>query len=119
MVTLHWYNVKDDYDSRRRHNLALYPYLQPGPVKAEIYYIGRCDRTTVRGRACYSAKPIEVEQRLTRALLADIENLLTYEIDPRCNVQNTRSRGKHSRPGMKVECRGRAWQPSRRIFWDE
>jgi hypothetical protein len=53
-VTLHWYAVADDDDSRWLHDLALYAYL--APVKPEIYYLGKCDRTTVRGRACYSAK---------------------------------------------------------------
>jgi hypothetical protein len=135
-VTLHWYSVADDDDCRWRHDLALYAYL--APVRDEIYYLGKCDRTTVRGRACYSAKSaawdcingqskthrlivaeIEVNQRLTRALLSDIESLVIYEAQPCCNVQNTRSRGKHSRPGMRVECRGRAWPLSRRVFWDE
>jgi len=135
-VTLHWHAVADDDDSRWRHDLALYAYL--APVKPEVYYLGKCDRTTVRGRACYSAKPavwdcinerskshrvivaeIEVDQRLTRELLADIESLLIYEIQPSCNVQNKASRGKHSRPGMRVECRGSAWPVARRVYWDE
>ena len=135
-VTLHWYAVEDDDDYRWRHDLALYAYL--APVKAEIYYLGKCDRTTVRGRASYSAKPavwdcinelcethrvivaeIEVEQRLTRELLADIESLLIYEIAPCCNSKNTKSRGEHWRGGMRVECRGNAWPLSRRVFWDE
>src|SRR5258708_38324160 len=94
-VALHWYAIKDDDDSRWRHNLALYAYL--APVKPEIYYFGKCDRTTVRGRAAYSAKSgawdcinersqthrlivaeVEVEERLTRELLADVESLLIY-----------------------------------------
>ena len=135
-VTLHWYAVEDDNDSRWRDDLALYAYL--APVKPEIYYLGKCDRTTVRGRARYSAKPavwdclnqlskthclivaeIEVEQRLTRELLADIESLLIFEIQPCCNVQNTVSRGKHGRAGMRVECCGKVWPLSRKVYWDE
>ena len=135
-VTLHWYAVADHDDSRWRHDLALYAYL--APVRAEIYYLGKCDRTTVRGRASYSAKAgawdcinqrskthcvivaeIEVGHRLTRELLADIESLLIFEIQPCCNVQNTASRGKHSRPRMRIECCGKAWPLSRRVFWDE
>lgn len=135
-VTLHWQMVAGDDHSHWRHNLALYAYLAPD--RAEIYYLGKCDRTTVRGRASYSAKPgvwdcinerskthrlivaeIEVEPRLTRELLADIESLLIYEIQPCCNVQNTRSRGRHSRPGMTVECQGVAWPLSRRMYHDE
>lgn len=103
-----------------------------------IPLLGTGDRTTVRGRARYSAKPavwdclnqlskthclivaeIEVEQRLTRELLADIESLLIFEIQPCCNVQNTASRGKHGRAGMRVECCGKAWPLSRKVYWDE
>ena len=135
-VTLHWHAVGEHDDPHWQHDLALYAYL--APVKGEIYYLGKCDRTTVRGRASYSAKPavwdcinklckshrvivaeIEVEQRLTRELVSDIESLLIYEITPCCNWQNTASRGKHSRAGMRVECRGNAWPLSRRIFWDD
>jgi hypothetical protein len=134
-VTLHWYAVEDDDDTHWRNNLALYAYL--APIKPEIYYIGKCDRMTVRGRSCYSAKPevwncinerskthclivaeIEVEQRLTRELLADMESLLIYLIKPCCNRQNTVSRGKYSRIDMRVECRGK-WPLSKRVFWDE
>ncbi len=135
-VILHWHPVWETDDPRWKHNLALYAYL--APYKCEIYYLGKCDRTTVRGRACYSAKSgawdcinrrskkhrlivaeIEVEQRLTRQLLADIESLLIYEIQPCCNVQNVRSRGGYSRPGMRVECRGKAWPLPRKVFLDE
>lgn len=134
-VMLHWFWVEGDDDARWRHDLALYAYL--APVKPEIYYFGKCDRTSVRGRACYSAKEgawdcinklskthrvivaeIEVEQRLTRELLADIESLLIFTVQPCCNVQNTASRGKHSRPGMRVECKGSAWPLSKRVYWE-
>ena len=135
-VILHWHWVCGEDDPRWKHNLALYAYL--APIKREIYYLGKCDRTTVRGRACYSAKPsawdcinqqskthqlivaeIEVEQRLTRQLLADIESLLICKIQPCCNVQNVGSRGRYSRPSMRVECRGRAWPLARKVFRDE
>ena len=134
-VTLHWYWLESDDDPRWKHEVALYAYL--APVRAEIYYLGKCDRTTVRGRTSYSAKgkawdcinerskthrhivaEIEVEQRLTRQLLADIESLLIFTIQPCCNVQNTKSRGKHCRPGMKVVCKGSAWPLSKRTYWD-
>lgn len=136
-VTLHWYSVEGDTDSRWRHNLALYAYLPPFTFKSAIYYLGKCDRTSVRGRASYSAKPgawdcinrlskthrvivaeIDVEQRLTRALLSDIESLLIFLIQPCCNIQNTRSRGRHTRPGMRVECKGDAWPLSKRVYWE-
>jgi hypothetical protein len=133
-VTLHWHLVDDNTDTRWRHDLALYAYLSP--IKGDILYIGKCDRTTVRGRWRYSAKPavwdrinkrckrhclivaeIEVDQRLTRELLADIESLLIYHVKPSCNVQNTVSRGIYSRH-MRVECTGK-WSLSKRVFWDE
>ena len=138
LVRLHWYGVGENDDSRWRHDLALYAYL--APVKAEIYYIGKCDRTSVRGRWCYSAKPdawdciqrrskthrlivaeIETEQRLTRELVSDVESLLIYrvhQIQPLCNLQNTTSRGSHCRPGMKVECLG-VWPLRQKTFRDE
>jgi len=55
LVRLHWYELSEDDDPRWEHDLALYAYL--APVKAEIYHIGKCDRTSVRGRWCHSAKP--------------------------------------------------------------
>jgi len=135
VVRLHWYRVEEAEDLRWNHNLALYAYL--APRKAEVYYIGKCDGTTVRGRGCYSAKSgawdfinktsqhhrlivseIEVDQRLTRELLADIECLLIYRVQPECNVQCKSSRGKYSRPGMKIECRG-AWPLSKKVFRDD
>jgi hypothetical protein len=138
VVKLHWCAVDEDEDPRWAHDLALYAYL--APVRAAIYYIGKCDRTSVRGRWCYSAKPdvwdciqrrskthrlivaeIETDQRLTRELVSDIESLLIYrvhQIQPLCNRQNTTSRGKHCRPGMRVECRG-AWPLSQKTFRDE
>jgi hypothetical protein len=136
-VTLNWHyvDVEDGKDPRWKYDLALYAYLSP--VKEEILYIGKCDRTSVRGRWCYSAKPevwdcinrrckshslivaeIEVDHRLTRELLADIESLLIYRIKPCCNWQNTVSRGKYKRLNMRVECRGQ-WPLSKRVFWDE
>jgi len=136
VVTLRWYAVTSDQDSRWNHDLALYAYL--APMRSEILYLGKCDRTTVRRRACYSAKSatwdrinercrthrlivaeIEVNQRLTRKLLADIESLIIYSIQPTFNVQHTRSRGRYMRPDMRVECRGAAWPLQQKVFWDE
>ena len=56
-VTLHWYAVADDDDSRWRHDLALYAYL--APVKPEIYYLGKCDRA----RQCADALAIAPSRR--------------------------------------------------------
>lgn len=40
---------------------------------------------------------------LTRQLLADVESLLIFNLQPHWNCQNTRTRG-ISRPGMEVSC---------------
>lgn len=135
-VTLHWYPIKGEDDPRWDYDLALYAYIAP---EGQILYIGKCDRTTVRKRWCYSSKSgawdsinevcdtsavvvaeIKTDARLTRELLADIESLLIHQvqqIQPLHNVQNIRSRGRHSRPGMRVKCRG-AWPLDEKIFVD-
>jgi hypothetical protein len=134
-VTLHWYDIIGDDDPRWDHDLALYAYLAPN--EREILYIGKCDRTTVRGRWRYSAKSglwdsinrvcdthcvivadIESNKRVTRELLSDVESLLIYEVNrlqPLHNVQNTSSRGQYWRSGMRVECLG-AWPLSKTVF---
>jgi hypothetical protein len=137
-ITLHWYDIEGDNDPRWEHDLALYAYLAPDG--REILYIGKCDRTTVRGRWRYSSKSgtwdsinqvcdshcvivaeIEANERVTRQLLADIESLLIYEVNelqPLHNVQNTGSRGQYRRPSMRIQCRG-AWPLSKRVFVDD
>jgi hypothetical protein len=136
-VILHWYDIKGDDDPRWDHDLALYAYLAPDG--REILYIGKCDRTTVRGRWRYSAKAeawdsinqvcdthcvivaeIETNERVTRELLADVEGLVIYrvhQLQPLHNLQNTASRGQYRRPGMRIECRG-AWPLSEKVFRD-
>lgn len=132
-VRLRWHLVHDKKDPRWKHNLALYAYCSPDG--SEIYYIGKCDGTTVRGRWRYSAKhevwdcitthsprhrlivaEFETEQRMTRELVADIESLLIYHVDPPCNVQNTSSRGRYSRH-MRIQCLG-VWPLQQKIFKD-
>lgn len=133
---MRWYTITGDDDPRWDYDLALYAYIAPD---GRILYIGKCDRTTVRKRWCYSSKSgawdsinevcdtsavlvadIETEERLTRELLADIESLLihqVHQIQPLHNVQNTSSRGRYSRPGMRVKCRG-AWPLDKVVFVD-
>jgi hypothetical protein len=138
-VKLHWFHCGDDDDPRWGYNRALYAYL--APVKAAIYYIGKCygETTTVRRRWTHDAKqdvwkcinartknhcPIVAEfelpegARLSKKLVDDIECLLIFRLQPPCNVQCIESRGKYRRPGMKVVCVGKAWPLSKRTFTD-
>ncbi|HJX85043.1 MAG TPA: hypothetical protein VJ723_11925, partial [Candidatus Angelobacter sp.] len=55
-VVLTWHDITGDGDPRWEHDLALYAYIAPDD--RTILYIGKCDRTTVRGRWTYSAKPV-------------------------------------------------------------
>lgn len=112
------------------------------PVKAAIYYIGKCygDKTTVRGRWAHDSKtdvwrcidtrtkdhrPIVAEfelpkgVNLSKKLVDEIECLLIFRLQPPCNVQCKESRGKYRRPGMKVVCVGKAWPLSERTFRDD
>ncbi|MEP6963776.1 MAG: hypothetical protein ABI995_16990 [Acidobacteriota bacterium] len=135
VVRLNWHLVEEDDDPRWHYERAFYAYLPPR--RRGIDYIGKCDGKTVRQRWNYDAKSkvwdcinertqhhhvivaeIETEARLTRKLVSDIESLLIYrvqQIQPLCNHTNAASRGKHTRPGMKIQCRG-AWPLSQKTF---
>jgi hypothetical protein len=63
--------------------------------------------------ACLVGHPA-TEGVLTRQLLADIESLLIFHLQPLWNSQNTRTRG-ISRPGMVVTCTG-DWRWSSTFF---
>lgn len=136
-VRIRWCAIGDD-DPRWNYDRALYAYLRPH--RAAIDYIGKCDGKTVRQRHAYDAKSavwdcinertkshrvivgeIDTTERLTRALMEDIESLLIYrvhQIQPLCNLKNTAKRGNCWRPGMKVMCLG-AWPLSQKIFADQ
>lgn len=137
-IRLHWYNVGADDSPRWDYDWALYAYL--APARAVIYYIGKCYGTTVRKRYAYDAKsavwdcvnkqtkrnrPIvaEVElpdgMNLSKELVADIECLLIYRLQPSCNVQCRSSRGRYCRPGMRVVCLGKAWALPEKEFRDD
>jgi hypothetical protein len=137
-IRLHWYGCGNDDNPHWSYSRALYAYL--APVKAEIYYLGKCYGTTVRQRWNYEAKsdvwncieertrnhcPIVAEfelpegMNLSKNLLEAVECLLIFRLQPSCNVQCKSSRGKYRRPGMKVVCLGQAWPLSTRTFKDE
>ena len=50
-IKLHWYGCGYKDNPRWNYSRALYAYL--APVKAEIYYLGKCYGTTVRQRWNY------------------------------------------------------------------
>jgi hypothetical protein len=124
IVFLDWSDVGDEdaegWDQRR----CLYSYRARD---GEILYIGKAWGQTVRERWCLSAKPIfwrELERqrrifhhsvlvgtlalcqgdRLTHALLADVESLLINRLQPWGNIQSRASR--IERPGLVVQLRG-------------
>lgn len=137
-IKLHWHGCGYKDNPRWNYSRALYAYL--APVKAEIYYLGKCYGTTVRQRWNYDAKsdvwkwigkrtknhcPIVAKfelpegMNLSKNLLEAVECLLIFRLQPPCNVQCKSSRGKYRRPGMKVVCLGKAWRLSKKTFKDE
>lgn len=89
--------------TRGRHKAGIYDFLDreygdtvPGVIRGELV--------------------LEPGRRFSRQLLADVESLLIYELQPPANIACTRSR--ISRPGMEVRCRGH-WPLRRRRFYDD
>lgn len=135
-VSLRWDVVGDDSDSRWHYNRCLYAYL--APRRPAIYYIGKCHGCTVRERLmaedkqgvwacinqfCRTHRLIVAEIsvpngcRFTRELMADIESLLIFNVQPIANVQAKQSRT--ARLGLRVRCLGRAWPLQQRTFHDD
>jgi hypothetical protein len=134
-VWLNWQALgDDDNDPRWSWNRCLYAYLPPR--RSDVFYIGKCDGTTVRQRWSYANKsgtwdyisqfcqshriivaPLALPEgsRFSSQLLTDIESLLIFTLEPSANVQATRSRT--CRPGLVVRCEGE-WPLSTRTFRD-
>jgi hypothetical protein len=131
-VDVNWLLVDDDDDEAWGWTCALYAYLHP--TAPEILYIGKTDGTTVRGRLKATDKmnfwrdlererglfehrvliaEISTQARLTRQLLADVESLLIFAIEPWGNIAARRSR--IDRPGLVVKNRGRYWPGPRAL----
>ncbi len=136
---VHWTKLEDDDDDWRAVSV-LYAYYAPTRSRPRLIYIGKAGRLSVADRYVGSDKqslwdwwgemigkvrPIvcvghvvpPVGERFTQQKLADIEALLIHRLRPAGNVQNTRSRGVFSRPGMVVRCIG-DWFHSRETFRD-
>jgi hypothetical protein len=137
-IKLHWYACANDDSPRWDYTRALYAYA--APRRAAIYYLGKCHGTTVRERWRYDSKsdvwdciekntknhcPLVAEfelpegMKLTKKLVAAVECLLIFRLQPPCNVQCKSSRGRSRRPGMKVVCSGTAWPLSQKTFNDK
>jgi hypothetical protein len=138
-VMVEWFSISGQKDDRWNDNCGLYAYLAPTQQRA-INYLGKVDGCTVRTRHRASDKHKVYRRleedfghyeheiivadvkppkgcRLTRKLLADIESLLIYLIQPVGNTSNKKSR-RYYRPGMRVICRGAVWPLARRTFVD-
>lgn len=137
-IRLHWQYVGAEQSPCWQYSRALYAYL--APARPAIHYLGKCYGTTVRGRHGYDAKSkvwdcineqteshrlivanfeLPDGMNLSKELVADIECLLIYRLQPSCNVQCKSSRGAHFRRGMRIVCLGKAWPFREREFRDE
>ena len=138
-VIVQWFRISGPEDDRWNDNCGLYAYLAPDKQRT-INYIGKVDGCTVRTRHRANDKHkiyrrLEGEfghyeheilvadikpprgNRLTSKLIADVESLLIYLIQPVGNTSNKKSR-LYYRPGMRVICKGSVWPLSQRTFID-
>lgn len=134
-VIVHWTNLEDKHPLWQLSR-GLYSYWSP--TASRLFYLGKVDGTTVRGRwnapdkrglwsfierrlgyrdhAVFAGEILLAPGgRLTLELLADIESLMISRLEPVGNIQSVRSR--IERPGLIVECRG-DWPSRRRRFVD-
>ncbi len=116
---------------------VLYAYLHP--ETSRLLYIGKADYCTVRERLYGKHKEAIFEEmqddlgirefhaivgvlglargrRFSSALLADVESLLIFKIQPPYNRHLRKSR--ISRPGLTVRCGG-SWPHARKRFIDD
>jgi hypothetical protein len=125
LVQVWWQRANGADDPIRDDARVLYAYVHPNG--REVLYIGKADGCSVRERSSYQGKPhfwqwckrngiegyiclvgypdLVGGGRLTIQLLADIEGLLIFSMQPPGNIQSTRTRGT-SRSGMVVRCLG-------------
>jgi len=125
LVNVYWQHI-DDVPQAWGWNCALHAYQHPSTD--EILYVGKADGTTVRARWNAADKEgfwRDLEQqrgifkhgvlvgtigtsfRLTRQLLADVESLLIFAMEPWGNIASRSSR--ITRPGLVVRNFGQAW----------
>lgn len=115
---------------------CVYAYVDPDDD--ELLYIGKADGPSIRERWTCSGKralrrflrdggrrtqirilagfpELPPNTRLTRELLCDIESLLIHRLQPRGNIQATKSR--IQRPGLTLHC-WNDWPHQQTVFVD-
>jgi hypothetical protein len=136
LVNVNWSRVRPESEQLFRTSRVLYAYTTRD--LAEILYIGKALTTTVGQRWDATDKhafwtDLENERgifghqvligdvhlgdgfRFSRQLLADVESLLIYRLQPWGNIQCQTSR--ISRPGLTLKCLG-DWPSKRAVFRD-
>jgi hypothetical protein len=136
LVEVEWTLLDDDRHPLWADSYCLYAYLHP--ARDWIVYIGKADYSSVRRRLHGDHKSevfaditrrydiddirvlhgqlfVEKGTRRTSELLADVESLLIFRLQPFGNIQGTTSR--ISRPGLRVHCFG-DWPRKRSRFHD-
>ena len=135
-IILKWSLPFREINDARWHAYGLYAYLRPR--NPEILYIGKAVGRTILQRLNDSDKEslfidlakqrdirgvrvivaqIQANQNLTTQLILDVESLLIHGIKPWGNIQSSLSRD-ISRPGLVVNCKGKAWPFPKRTFRD-
>jgi hypothetical protein len=135
-VVLRWSLPFREENDQRWHAYGLYAYLRAR--HPEILYIGKAVGRTILQRVNDPDKRalfddlakqrnirsirvivarVEANENVTRQLILDVESPLIYEIKPWGNIQSCQGRGV-SRPGLIVNCQGKARPLSRRTFRD-
>jgi hypothetical protein len=136
ILNVDWIRLRPEYENLWHVRRAVYAYTTKD--FSEFLYIGKATSTTVAQRWAAPDKqklwrdleqqrnifghqllighmPVEPGLRLSMELLADIESLLIYRLQPWGNIQSQNSR--ISRPGMTIRCRG-DWPHHQKVFRD-
>ncbi len=132
-MNLHWTRLADDGEAWG-WTCALYAYQHPRT--RELFYVGKADGCSVRARwnaadkdglwdavergrgihahrVLVAAFSLPAGARLTRQLVADVESLLIFALQPWGNIASTRTR--ICRPGLRVRNLGRTWPGPRNL----
>jgi hypothetical protein len=135
-VEVEWLYTGPDEESLD-YSRVLYAYLHP--ETSEVLYLGKADHCSVHERlrgphketifrdivaelrlstlhAIVGLLSLPPERRFSSELLADVESLLIFELQPTYNIQSRQSR--ISRPGLVVQCSG-DWPLRAKTFEDK
>jgi hypothetical protein len=132
-VDISWKALEHPKDPAWKFNCALYAIQHP--TRRELLYLGKADGCTVRARflardklefwralerlrGIYAHRMLvglfSTKERLTRELVADIESVLIFGLQPWGNIAARKTR--ISRPGLVVRNRGCEWPSARKIM---